>query len=358
MRKIAFVLSVLSVWCSLRAAERLVVVAGSDHEPLAGATVLTRAGIIAGLTDSCGVISGLSASDYPLSVRYLGFKPGTAAEGTDTLRMEEEAFGLNEVVVTPKDRPVLKLTLYIREYACRTIPGDTLIMFNEHMANCYIPTAKTKFRAVRVPQIRASRCYNREATALGDTVYMAPKFDDMLSWTEMIEFPAKKLSDDESHYSDLPFQFMHKPEDGTGHGLGNDVYVVSRDYLAKSKNHRESPGFLKLLGLTTDFFRMDEAWAYRAKSEGTYYPEEVIYGTFNFQATIRGKLFKKLIKANKDIDMLSYIELYVVDAVPMTAAEAKADKKDRSAVPEFIISPLAPPLEPAIQAIVDRAGGK
>ena len=52
MRKIAFVFSVLSVWCSLRAAERLVVVAGSDHEPLAGATVLTRAGIIAGLTDS------------------------------------------------------------------------------------------------------------------------------------------------------------------------------------------------------------------------------------------------------------------------------------------------------------------
>ena len=358
MRKIVSVLVALCALWSVRAEERIVVVAGTDPEPLAGATVFTRAGIIAGMTDSCGVIGGLSPNDYPLSVRYLGFKPGTAATWTDTLRMEEETFCLDEVVVTPEDRPVLKLTLYMREYACRTIPGDTLIMFNEHMANCYIPTAKTKFRAVRVPQIQASRCYNREATAQGDTVYLAPEFDEMLSWTDMIEFPTKKLSEDESHYSDLPFTFMHKPEDVRGLGLGNDVYIVSRDYLAKSKNHRESPGFLKLLGLTTDFFRMDEAWAYRAKPEGTYYPEEVIYGTFNFQATIRGKLFKKLIKAKKDIDMLSYIELYVVDATPMTAAEAKADKKDKSAVPEFVVSPLAPPLEPAIQAIVDRVNGK
>lgn len=174
----------------------------------------------------------------------------------------------------------------------------------------------------------------------------------------MIEFPAKKLSGDESHYSDMPFEFMHNPADEKGLGLANDVYIVSRDYLAKSKNHCESPGFLKLMGLTTDFKRMDEAWAYRAKQEGTYYPEEVIYGAFNFQATIRGKLFKKLIKAKKDLDMLSYIELYVVDATPMTAAEAKADKKDKSVVPEFVVSPLAPPLEPAIQAIVDRATAK
>ena len=187
---------------------------------------------------------------------------------------------------------------------------------------------------------------------------MAPSFDDMLSWTDMIEFPTKKLSEAESHYSDLPFEFMHNPIDEKGHGLANDIYIVSRDYLAGSKNHCESPGFLKLMGLTTDFKRMDEAWAYRAKPEGTYYPEEVIYGAFNFQATVRGKLFKKLIKAKKDIDMLSYIELYVVDATPMGAAEAKADKKDKSAVPEFVVSPLAPSLEPAIQAIVDRAGGK
>lgn len=358
MRKIVFILVALCALWPVRASERLVVVGGADSEPLVGATVLTRAGIIAGMTDSCGIIGALSPGDYPLSVRYLGFKPGTAAAGTDTLRMEEETFALDEIVVTPKDRPVLKLTLYMREYACRTIPGDTLIMFNEHMANCYIPTAKTRFRAVRVPQIRVSRCYNREVTAQGDTVYMTPLFDESLSWTDMIEFPTKKLSEEDSHYSDLPFAFMHKPEDVKGHSLANDVYVVSHDYLAKSKNHRESPGFLKLLGLTTEFFRMDEAWAYRAKPEGTYFPEEVIYGTYNFQATIRGKLFKKLIKAKKDTDMLSYIELYVVDATPMTAAEAKADKKDKSAVPEFVVSPLAPPLEPAIQAIVDRVNGK
>lgn len=182
MQKIVLVLFALCAWCSARAAERLVVVANSDSEPLVGATVLTRAGIIAGMTDSCGVISGLSPNDFPLSVRYLGFKTGTATAATDTLRMVEETFGLDEVVVTPTDKPVLKLTLYLREYSCRTIPGDTLIMFNEHMANCYIPTAKTKFKAVRVPWIRASRCYTREATALGDTVYKVPSFDDMLSW--------------------------------------------------------------------------------------------------------------------------------------------------------------------------------
>ena len=55
MQKIVLVLFALCAWCSARAAERLVVVANSDSEPLVGATVLTRAGIIAGMTDSYAI---------------------------------------------------------------------------------------------------------------------------------------------------------------------------------------------------------------------------------------------------------------------------------------------------------------
>lgn len=143
MKKITCSILALIFWIFCMASGRsLVVVGADDSAPLPGATVFTRAGIIAGITDSCGVISGLSAADYPLSVKYLGFEKGTAPSGTDTLRLRESSLGLGEVLVTPADRPVLKITLYMREYECRTLPGDTLIMFNEHMADCYIPTAK------------------------------------------------------------------------------------------------------------------------------------------------------------------------------------------------------------------------
>lgn len=360
MKKITCSILALIFWIFCMASGRsLVVVGADDSAPLPGATVFTRAGIIAGITDSCGVISGLSAADYPLSVKYLGFEKGSAPSGTDTLRLRESSLGLGEVLVTPADRPVLKLTLYMREYECRTLPGDTLIMFNEHMADCYIPTAKTKFKAVRIPQIRASRCYNRRITADVDTVWCPPVFDDTLSWTDMVEFPSKKLSDNERPHSDIPFGFMHGEPGGPAVASGsigrNNLCVVSHDFLANSKNHRESPNLLKMFGLTTEFYLMDESWAYRAKPGGEYFPEDIVYGTANVHATIRGKLFKKLIRTDKDTDLLSYIELYVVSAEPMTADEAKADKNNRSAVPDFIVSPLAPPLDPAIQFIVDRA---
>lgn len=99
-----------------------------------------------------------------------------------------------------------------------------------------------------------------------------------------------------------------------------------------------------MFGLTTEFYLMDESWAYRAKPGGEYFPEDIVYGTANVHATIRGKLFKKLIRTDKDTDLLSYIELYVVSAEPMTADEAKADK---TTAPPSLTSSSAPSHRPS-----------
>ena len=51
--------------------------------------------------------------------------------------MTPDTFELQEVVVDPVDKPVLKLRCYIREYTTGTYGNDTIQLFGEYMADYF-----------------------------------------------------------------------------------------------------------------------------------------------------------------------------------------------------------------------------
>ncbi len=54
------------------AQQRVTVTDSSDRTPVIAATVFAQSGNILGITDNNGTLAGISASDYPLTVRCIG----------------------------------------------------------------------------------------------------------------------------------------------------------------------------------------------------------------------------------------------------------------------------------------------
>lgn len=125
------IIAILPLVCASR--ERLTVVDQTDNSPIAAATVFSKGGNILGLTDKNGILDGIADRDMPLTVRCLGYEPLTVAGTTDATKMVPETYELGEFVVTPLDRPILRIVCYIREYTGGVTSTDTLQVFAEHM---------------------------------------------------------------------------------------------------------------------------------------------------------------------------------------------------------------------------------
>ncbi|MDE5916200.1 MAG: carboxypeptidase-like regulatory domain-containing protein [Duncaniella sp.] len=91
------------------AMKRAVVVDSVSGSPLAKASVFGRSGKPVGISDDNGELpGGIALSDYPLTVRCLGYVPATVERPTaGRIRLREMTYDLPEVVVEPKKRQVL-----------------------------------------------------------------------------------------------------------------------------------------------------------------------------------------------------------------------------------------------------------
>ena len=101
---------------AVSAGARVVVVADSSTcEPLAGASIFTRSGAFAGMTGKKGRSPYIPDSDFPITVRYMGFKERTVGvEMPDTVFLTESPSELSEVVVSSKAQKALHILAYVR----------------------------------------------------------------------------------------------------------------------------------------------------------------------------------------------------------------------------------------------------
>lgn len=353
-----FPILLLLASCTAFAAKKTIITDKSDNSPIAAATVFSRSGQIIGMTGADGSVGGIGRADLPATVRCLGYEPLSVSELTDTIRLTPDSYELGEVVVTPLDRPILRVVCYIREYSGGITDTDTLQYFAEHMADFYLPTAKVKkFKGNKSPRILKSIMYERYANSSGlDSVARPDYRRDDISWIDLLMIPGGAL-----HESDAIKAGARSDSVAGKHSLKtlmrktDDMYTIKSDYLADKKSHKWSPAFFKLLGFTIDINRMVGSWAYRPNESGTYRPADLLYGTFALDITGRGKWIKRAFDSGSPVQMHALFDVYPVAFEHLTAEEADHQLHKEAPSTPFTRSPLAAPLPPATRTLVDRA---
>ena len=337
--------------------ERVAVVDGVDGTPLPGATVFGRSGAIVGLTDASGGIDVVNRADFPLTVRCLGYETASCRSGEGQVKLDPATYGLKEVVVVPVERPVVHMLCYIREYISGVTGTDTIMNFNEHMGDFFVPVRKIKgFKAVLSPRFLRSRLYSRIAdSSRRDSIFRPDYRDDTFAWEQLMSMPKGKI--------DLGERICGGAATDTvmgKHGVkellrrnGNNL-TVKTDWLADSKNHTMSPFFFKLLGLTIDLTELQTCWIVSPSDNCSYTAADIVSGTFSVKVTGRGKWIRKAFHTDTPVEMYSFYEVYPMTTDYLTVEQAK-DMLSNPPSPRIEVSPLAPELSPAIRRLVEEA---
>lgn len=361
-------------WCGLLVAGAMAVSAiGSsatvvvDDEglPLAGASVFNRSGSIIGLTAADGKIPDMSESNYPLTVRFMGFKSltvTTAAE--DSVMMAPLPYTLSEVTASAVGRPAVLLLGYMREYTSTVTETDTATTYREATVDFMILRDKAKkVKEWRTPRVLSERRYCHYHNNKGiDSISTQGNEDLNLSFASIIKLP-KSISVPERLRGLLPG--VSAADSVAGKYRNKQLWQVTavtdstsnislyRDMLADQENGVMSPLMFKLLGMTLDITTFNSRFIMDNVGGDHIDAEDMQRISFAFDGVGRGKLIKMAAGAKKPVDLKSYFEIYITDRRYLTADEAREWKDN----PERIIRipDVIDPLDPATQSVVDRA---
>lgn len=334
------------------------VVDNEDSSPVGYATVFGKTGCIIGMTDDNGFIVIQSDSDFPITIKCLGYESVGCDAPMPEVRLKHSLFELGEVVVTPVDRPVLRVLCYVREYVSGATSTDTLINFNEHMADFFLPTRDEikGFKTSSSPRFLCSRLYSRMKNSSGlDSIFKPSHRDETFCWAGMVEMPSEVVAETEKIKNGAKLDTIPGK-----HGIkqlirktGESTYMIQADYLADSKKHKISPFIFKLLGMTIDFDELQGSWVYRCNEKGVYTAADVISGTFSLSVIGKGKWIKKAFKSSTPVRMYSFYEIYPVEVEYLSVDEANNLLNENPPRVEMTVSPAATPLDAAVRQMID-----
>lgn len=344
-------------------AERNVTLADrQDRTPIAGASVISNTGLIIGTTNSNGQIT-VRNQDYPLSLRSLGYEALTYSDSSsDTIFMSPATYILNEVVVTPADRPITRVVTFAREYCTGATATDTMQYYCEYMLEYYFADGKVKgySKSHQSPNRLAAKRYGRISRADGTDSIMRPNSSDditTLSFATNLAFVPydKKELTDAMMEGALTDTIAGKYFPKYTYRLNNGNFIIDFDALADHENHTFSPLMFKLLGLTMDMYRGNWTLIYRQNESGKHGIEDFIYNTANIHFLGKGKLLKKVIGIKDEIHIDCFLEQYPVEIEHLTPEEYLEQKKTYNQHREpFQIPQNLQPLPPSIQNLLNR----
>ena len=336
------------------------VIDATDHLPVSAASIFDAAGNMVGFTWGDGEFSEIPESAYPITLRCIGYEQLVIERPEDkTWEMIPMAYELEEVVVVPVKRNVLKQTFYVREYFSMNNESDTITVFMEHMADRFVPTTKdAKFGGTSLLRILDTHYYSRYRVLGKDSIITDPKspFPSMLTIMELND--GEVVAPESFKESGSTTKLQEKPgKSGTAlvHKQNARTFTTIEDMLAEKKEHKTSPWFFKLLGFTMEFNQMYTTHAYRVNEKGVYLPKDLIEAGFVMEADGRGKYLRKALKSDKPIIIRSMLELYIVDRDYLSNEEAKEEYKNKPSDVKFVIPASVPPLSEATQQLVERA---
>ena len=361
--KHSFLLIIITLlFCnSLVAQER--VVDATDRSPVSAASIFDASGNMVGYTWNDGLFSEIPESAYPVTVRCMGYEQLVIERPENkTWEMTPIAYELEEVVIVPVKRNILKQTFYVREYLSMYNETDTVTCFTEHMADRFIPASKdAKFSGKSSLRILASHPYEHYQLFGADSVSTNPEsmIPSMATIFEPINIDVVLPESFKEQEGATKF---YEESGKSGKELilkQNDrTFTYSVDALADKKEHKISPWALKLLGFTMDINQVYVTQVYRVNDKGVYLPKDLLESSFVIQADGKGKYLRKALKSDKPIIIRCLNELYVVGYDYLSKEEAKEEYKNKPTDVKFVIPSTVPPLNEATQRLVERANAE
>ena len=362
MKRILFLMISILLFCVSADAQKRVIDA-VDHSPIAAASIFDATGNMVGFTWSDGLFSEVQESAYPITVRCMGYEMLVIERPENkTWEMTPMAYELEEVVVVPVKRNILKQTFYVREYFSMSSETDTVTLFTEHMADRFIPASKdAKFSGNSSLRILESQQYSHYQLFGQDSISTDPEtlFPSMVTIFEPVdkEIPTPKSFKESGNAAKL---YEEPGKSGVSIIIkqNDQTFTISVDGLADTKEHKISPWPLKLLGFTMEFNQVFVTQAYRVNDKGVYQPKDLLEASFVMQADGRGKYLRKVLKSDKPILIRSMVELYIVDRDYLSKEEAKEEYKNKPTNVKFVIPSTVPPLNEATRRLVERANAE
>lgn len=360
-RLFTFIISTLLFSCPIDAQKR--VIDATDHSPISTASIFDASGNMIGFTWSDDVFAEIPESAYPITLRCIGYEQLIIERPENKVwEMTPTVYELDEVVIVPVKRNVLKQTFYVREYFSMSNESDTITFFVEHMANRFIPTSKdAKFGGNSSLRILDSHHYSRYQLAGNDSIIANPEspFPSMLS---VFDLNDKEVIAPASFKEPGNTNKLHEESDKSGITLikkqNAQTFTMIKGVLSEGKKHIVSPWPLKLLGLTMDFNQLYATHAYHVNDKGIYLPKDLTEASFVMEADGRGKYLRKALNSEKPIKIRTMIELYIVDRDYLSKEEAKKEYKNKPSNVKFVIPSTVPPLNEATRRMVERANAE
>lgn len=337
-----------------------VVVDADTREVLRNASVFNSKGIHIGISHNNGRLPAIRQADYPITIRYMGYKEQSIASAScDTIFMEERPTRLSEVTVSAKNQKCLHLLAYVREYSTLSTYTDTVSMFREKTVDFMLPSdPKSRFKGWRRPRILYSKSYYRFTDENGlDSV--SDRCNNHFSWGDWVGIPPQKRLPHiiaAGHGQQLTDTIFGKYSPAETWTRKDDRLNVAVNVLADTSERRWVPELKSFFNKDQDFERLRLQLNYDYSVGEAVGPIDLTGYSLNIESNGRGRSMFMFNKVDQPIYVTTYAEVYVIDKNYITLREAKKwEKKAVDGEDIGIIEPSdAPPLQESVLALIDR----
>ena len=352
------ILGGLLCWNIAEAQRRVVDV--MDDTPVSSATIFDAQGNVVGFTSSEGDFSDIPDSDYPITIRCIGYENIVVGQPKDTvLQMVPMIYELDEAVISAS-RDVMKQTFYVREYFTISSATDTITHFLEHMCDRYVPASKqVKFKKNDL-RFRNTRCYKYYQIGDQDSVAVSNKPGSKV-FLGLIETEEVDASESFKGQMGVNRVYEEKGKSGILHSRKQNerIFTEYKDGLADKKGHiAHLPFLLNMMGLSMDAHQAYITHVYKANDASVYQPKDLIQAGVVVEVLGKGKLLRQMVNSDVPVKINFSIEYYVVSREYISKEQAKAEYKDKSLKVPFEIPATVLQLSEATQLLIQRANQK
>lgn len=356
-RLLAMALLVMSPGMPMQAMGAVVVDAATG-EPVSGASVFDRRGVMLGVCKSDGTLPFAPMDAYPLTVRCIGFREASVASRVDSvIRMKELSRELPEVVVEAHNR-VLHVLSYVREYSTLSTYTDTVTLFREKWVDYMIPDGKTgRFKGWQLPRILSAKSYYRFSDGSG-TDSVSDRFNQHFSWADWIGLvdrePVPPRIASSVNVTDTVFGKVTPAEIWR---KNSDDITLDVDVLADTVSRRWMPGMSLFFRNNVDFERVNIRYRFSNIMSDCILARDVSGISYSIESRGRGRSMFRFNRRDEPFFVTTYAEVYMADREYVTIKEAKRIERSSLGEIDFSSMPLpsdVPELQPDVARLVAR----
>ncbi|MCH5243223.1 MAG: hypothetical protein J1F67_12545 [Muribaculaceae bacterium] len=326
--------------------------------PLPNASLFDNKGNLLGICNSNGKTPYVSSSNLPLTIRYMGFKEKEIENlNQDTVFLQENYFELPEVVVATRQKSILHMLAYVREYSSLTTYTDTIFLFREKMVDFMVPQdKKMKYRGWTKPRILSSNSYYHFRNSEGlDSV--SDECDHHFSWSDWIGVNPQMLLTENLKRTEIGSDTLKgKYSHSEIWNKNKDKITIDINVLADSASRRWVPDIRAYFKDNIDFDNFKVHFGYENVTGEMLMPNDLTNYSFNIESVGRGHSLFRFNRPDEDYFVSTYAEVYFLDKEYISLKEAKKWEKHDFNSDEIEIYEAyeAPELQPHILSLMER----